>query len=629
MDLQSDGAVIIGGNVGVRRLAADGSVDAAFHSFGLAVQTLKVQTDGKVIFGGDSWTFAGLARVNKDGSPDPTFQDSVAGFCDASIYALALQSGGEVIAGGYFADDSCVGWNVLRLKANGSLDGTFLWFDNGMAIFSVAVQSDDKVLIGGDGLLGGGIGRLNADGSLDADFSGGFAGVSGTVRSLILQSDGKVLVGGDFTAVNGAPRSNLARLHAQIAFAPRIAGQPRPQTVGFGAGCVVAVSASGTAPLYYQWWKDGVSLPRYSGVNSNTLSIPSAQTNDSGVYSVVITNGYGRTTSSNAATSEVATLTVYLAPPVILDSPASTAAHVGQQVQLSATLGGSPPFQYQWLCNGIALAGETHAELVLPNVQTNQAGAYTLAVWNSAGAVTSSPPAVVTVGTVWIEWVSLSTHWVARLQLHGDTGKGYEVQRSTTLPVWSSVGAVTLAPGTNWFTNVAPAANAVLYRMRLLTNAAPLITTQPVSQTAEIGSTAVISVAASGFPFPVYQWQFSATNLPSQTNAVLALSNVQTNQAGSYRVIVTNSFGAVTSQVATLTVIPPRPRILPGSLVRANGQFRFTVQSPAGSRLEIQVSTNLVNWTSLTMVTNGTGTLPFVDTATNLKQRFYRARQVP
>lgn len=136
-------------------------------------------------------------------------------------------------------------------------------------------------------------------------------------------------------------------------------------------------------------------------------------------------------------------------------------------------------------------------------------------------------------------------------------------------------------------------------------------------------------MTASGYPFPAYQWLFDAADWANGTNATLSLPNVQTNQAGSYQVIVTNSYGSVTSQVAVLTVVPPPPRILAGSLVRTNGQFKFTLQSQPGSRFVIQASTNLVNWTNLATVTNVLGTIPFTDSATNFKWRFYRAREQP
>mgnify|MGYP003342195808 CR=1 FL=1 len=81
----------------------------------------------------------------------------------------------------------------------------------------------------------------------------------------------------------------------------------------------------------------------------------------------------------------------------------------------------------------------------------------------------------------------------------------------------------------------------------------PSITAQPVGQTVVAGSTATFSVTATGTAPLSYQWFYNGTNLlAGATNTVLALANVQTNQAGSYTVVVTNAYGSVTSAPASL-----------------------------------------------------------------------------
>lgn len=66
---------------------------------------------------------------------------------------------------------------------------------------------------------------------------------------------------------------------------------------------------------------------------------------------------------------------------------------------------------------------------------------------------------------------------------------------------------------------------------------------------------------------------------------------------------------------------------------RSTNQFQFTLQSEPGMIVEILAATNAtlptMNWTSLGLVTNITGTIPFIDSTANLNQRFYQARQVP
>src|SRR5205823_5419942 len=86
------------------------------------------------------------------------------------------------------------------------------------------------------------------------------------------------------------------------------------------------------------------------------------------------------------------------------------------------------------------------------------------------------------------------------------------------------------------------------------TGSAPTITTQPQSQTASIGADVSFTVAATG-TFPLnYQWGHAGTNLPGATASSLNLSNVQTTDAGTYSVVVSNPYGSATSSDATLTL---------------------------------------------------------------------------
>ena len=93
--------------------------------------------------------------------------------------------------------------------------------------------------------------------------------------------------------------------------------------------------------------------------------------------------------------------------------------------------------------------------------------------------------------------------------------------------------------------------------LTVLTTVAPTITQQPQSITRYRTGTASFLVTATGAAAFGYQWQFSQNDIPDATNSTLTLTNIEADAAGDYRVIVTNSAGSVTSEVATLTILSP------------------------------------------------------------------------
>jgi hypothetical protein len=83
----------------------------------------------------------------------------------------------------------------------------------------------------------------------------------------------------------------------------------------------------------------------------------------------------------------------------------------------------------------------------------------------------------------------------------------------------------------------------------------PGISVQPVGQTTLEGSNVVLSVVTTGTgPFN-YQWNFDGKNLAGATNATLNLTDLHPNQSGNYSVIISTTFGSITSSIVTVTVI--------------------------------------------------------------------------
>jgi uncharacterized delta-60 repeat protein len=213
------------GLAGAALAQANWMPDPGFSVSTYAVDNIISLPSGKVLINGpfsgvNGTPTEGVALLNTDGTVDASFQ--APGLLNGrSVYSLAMQPDGKVLIGGDF--DQLYGASprnrIARLNVDGTLDATF---DPGTGandeVLRLALQSDGKVLIGGrftevGGVARNRIARLNANGTLDATFDPG-TGTNGTPWHLALQPDGKVLIGGAFTEVNGVARNRIARLNA-------------------------------------------------------------------------------------------------------------------------------------------------------------------------------------------------------------------------------------------------------------------------------------------------------------------------------------------------------------------------------------------------------------------------------
>ena len=118
---------------------------------------------------------------------------------------------------------------------------------------------------------------------------------------------------------------------------------------------------------------------------------------------------------------------------------------------------------------------------------------------------------------------------------------------------------------------------------------APVVMTQPQSQSVGTGGSVAFRVDALGAPPLHYQWHFNDLPVPDATNATLTLSHLQLVQAGGYFVVVTNFYGATTSAVATLLITntPPVLAAIGNKLVTEGSLLTFTATA-SGSGLAAQ-----------------------------------------
>jgi len=255
VEIQTDGKVLVGGQIvdyagtaGRRhllRLESNGVLDTAFCAnasdsfrFSSDVDSIRIQTDGKILVGGrfTNYLLANrnyFIRLNSDGTVDTAFclNASNAAKFNNFVYVIATQPDGKILAGGVFSNyGATIGRNYLvRFNSDGTLDTAFCVnaSDGGKFspwITSIAVQTDGKILVGGLFTAYAGVTgrnrliRLNSDGTLDTAFCANAVDsnkVNGTVNAIEIQPDGKILLGGLFINYGGViGRNRLIRLNS-------------------------------------------------------------------------------------------------------------------------------------------------------------------------------------------------------------------------------------------------------------------------------------------------------------------------------------------------------------------------------------------------------------------------------
>jgi hypothetical protein len=347
--------------------------------------------------------------------------------------------------------------------------------------------------------------------------------------------------------------------------APVITQQPASQSVSVGQPATFGVSATGLAPLTYQWFLNGAA----AGTNASSFTIATAAASqDQAAVYVTVSNSKGVATSTMAKLSVTPAATA----PTITTQPTAQTVTAGQTATFTVAANGTAPLTYQWYFNGAA-SGSNSPTLTIANTTTSQNGEPVyVTVTNSAGNVTSNTVKLMVNAEATAP--SITTQPTAQTVTAGQTAT-FTVAATGTAPLayqWYLNGA---ASGTNSATySIAntttalsgqkvyvkitnSAGNATSNMVTLTVNAAataPTITTQPTAQTVTAGQTATFTVAASGTAPLTYQWYLN--NVAAGTNSpTYSIANTTTSQSGQLvYVIVTNSAGNATSNKVALTV---------------------------------------------------------------------------
>jgi len=504
------------------------------------------QPDGKVIIGGSQFfvtpgvsPFA-LARLNVDGSLDPTFNPGVGLNAGGTVSQLLLQPDGRVLVAGAFQSiNGLARLNLARLNADGSVDPTFTPAvgDTSKLSGTIALQADGKILVlNGTQLL-----RLTADGRHDPSFlsseikfgQNGF--ISNEVSGFALLTTGKIYVSNATGLLrrqnpDGTSDSAFSESGSMVGLGPLVSGLNGEAFISYSYSrygikdyqlrSLKADSRNYSDTKYVLVWGSGISgeggqflyaVDKRGGIfraeNRRTSNVIGGHvrrfTPDGAIDTSFDTRAGGNGTISGAfplndgrvliagsfstfdgvARPNLVRLVAANAPesqaPVIVSlTPEAASVLPGTSVALAVAAAGTGPLTYRW--NEVIPGSDSGKSVV--SVPTNIAGTYTatVTVSNRVGSVTSAPVRIV----------------------------------------------------------VAPSA--------------PLLTGLPATLTTPTGRTATLSVTAAGTAPFSYQWFRGST--PVGTGSTLTLKGVTAAAAGDYTVVVTNSLGSTRSLPVQLTV---------------------------------------------------------------------------
>jgi len=211
----------------VKAVNPPGSLDVGFDAGDGpdgTVQSVVLQSDGRILIAGnfthvDGWGYKYAARLNANGGLDHAFNAAVD--INNGVFSMDLQQDGKILIGGTFDSVGGIPRKYLaRLNPDGTLDQSFdpgSWLNS--SVTSIVVQPDGKILIAGNfydfddnSFQWGHIARLNSDGTKDSSFDPG-DGANGFIDDISLMSDGKIVIGGNFSSYDGGVRKYVARLN--------------------------------------------------------------------------------------------------------------------------------------------------------------------------------------------------------------------------------------------------------------------------------------------------------------------------------------------------------------------------------------------------------------------------------
>lgn len=290
------------------RLNPNGTIDSSFFigtsGFNGTVKAIYVLQDTSMIVAGgftyvNSTSVYGIVKFDKHGNIDPTFNTS--NNINGGINAMDVDvfTGNIYIGGSFTTINGTPRKHIARLLPNGDLDNSFevgsgfTGMIGSTPVYSVLIQADNKILVGGEflfyqGLTASKLCRIKQNGDIDTAFVNNLSsGFNNAIYAIEQLADGKIIVGGDFTIFQGSTCNKMACLNpdgtTNLSF--DVAGGP--------AGTVYSLKKTPNNKIMV-----GGSFNFFNGVMDRAL----VRLNANGTRDASFVTGTGLTLTANAPT---------------------------------------------------------------------------------------------------------------------------------------------------------------------------------------------------------------------------------------------------------------------------------------------------------------------------------------
>ncbi len=482
--------------------------------------------------------------------------------------------------------------------------------------------------------------------------------IAGATNNSYSITNAQPLNAGSYAVTITNAYGSITSSNATLSFntAPSISAQPQPLSVHTGDNATFTVTASGTAPLAYQWRFNTTNI---SGATSSRFTRVGVTNNDFGNYSVVVTNVAGSVTSSDAAltllptdssgsaisidftggaagvypASMAASESAGVVPATNWNSAATGGTKVGTFSNLVDNLGATLSASVSWNAPGCwyqpitesagnyrmmkGYLDETPTVTVSSLPPSFQASGYDVIVYCDGDAGTTSH---VRVGQYKIGATSIyaadSTYVFSGtfIQANGTNDQGLATSAGNYVRFTNQTSSSFVLYSIGGYTQDG-LARAPINAIQIIksTNGMPSVVANPSDKTACAFSSVSFTASGSGSPAPSIQWQSqpsggSFANISGATNVMLTFTAAVADNGTQYRAVFSNAVGTVTSSAATLTV-----NSLPTATITADSSV---LANSTGNIASGPVSMTSYGWT----ITGGT-----ITSATNIQNVTYTA----